>query len=68
MKRYTAQLLAQNSDPDQWENAGQFADLDRAARFARGMLKHPDVKAGRVFDLQTGQVAITPEELLEGDQ
>ena len=63
MRCCAAQLLAQNSDPDQWENVGLFDDLERAVRFARGMLKHPDVRSGRVLDLQTGEVAIPPEEL-----
>jgi hypothetical protein len=58
VKRYTAQLMA--ADGDQWENAGEFGDLDQARRFVEWMRAHPRVKDGRVLDLETGEVVVPP--------
>jgi hypothetical protein len=58
VKRYTAQLMA--ADGDQWENAGEFDDLERARRFVEWMRAHPRVKDGRVLDLETDEVVVPP--------
>ena len=54
-RRYVMQLLGHDSD--QWEDSAYFGDLDRAAEMARLEVEtNPQVKAGRVFDQETGQV------------